>query len=40
MSLSQSVMMLVALSIMTAFLTTCLFVVRALMIREILAMEG
>ncbi|CAM9597354.1 unnamed protein product, partial [Ectocarpus sp. 13 AM-2016] len=32
-SLSQSIMMLVALSIMTAFLTMCLFLARALMLR-------
>ncbi|CAB1120024.1 unnamed protein product [Ectocarpus sp. CCAP 1310/34] len=39
-SLSQSIMMLVALSIMTAFLTMCLFLARALMLRGVLAMEG
>ncbi|CAN0235783.1 unnamed protein product [Scytosiphon promiscuus] len=38
-SLSQSIMMLVALSIMTAFLTTCLFLARALMLRGVLAVE-
>lgn len=38
-SLSQSVMMLVALSIMTAFLTTCLLLARALMLRGVLAVE-
>lgn len=39
-SLSQSIMMLVALSIMTAFLMTCLFLARALMLRGVLAVEG
>lgn len=39
-SLSESIMMLVAISIMTAFLFTCLFVARVLIDREVLAAEG
>ena len=38
-SLSQSIMMLVALTIITAFLISCLFLARAIVVRGIMALE-